>query len=150
VFFPLTDILNVAVIATSNRFGVEKLKKAGDTAAYPAFTAHFDRADETLTETAHGGEVKLVSLDKRTAVIDWSPAPADLDLTEHPAPAQTVNLKGTEHWAFRLEFDARTGALLRARTTYDDLDLKVKLDGVPADKAPRVAITRAVTVEPRP
>ncbi len=146
VFFPITDILNVAVIPVSGRFGVEKLKKVGDTATYEGFTAHFDRAGETLTETAHGGEVRFVSLDARTAVIDWAPAPADLDLLEHHG-SQPVALRGTEHWAFRLEFDRRTGVLIRARTTYDDLDLKMRMEGVPDDKLPKLKISRSVLIE---
>jgi hypothetical protein len=90
----------------------------------------------------------LVSLDDRTAVLDWAPALADLDLVEHQG-AQPLTLKGTEHYAFRVEIDQRTGVIVRAHTTYDDLDLLVQMAGLPADKAPRVKITRAVTIEPR-
>ncbi len=148
VFFPFTDILNVAVITVSGRFGADKLKKTGDTAHYDGFTATYDRNGEGLKEVTHGGTVKLVALDGRRTVIDWAPEPADLDLDEH-AQGQPIHLHGTEHYAFELELDRRTGALIRAHTTYDDLDLLVQMAGLPADKAPRQKITRTVTIEPR-
>ena len=148
VFFPLTDIMNVEVIPLSPTFSTPKLHKVGDVAHYDGFTAAFDRTGESLKETAHGGDVTLVALDTQKAVIDWAPLPADLDLIEKH-DAQPLHLNGTEHFAFRLEIDQRTGAVVRAHTTYDDLDLLVQMAGVPADKAPRVKISRTVTIEPR-
>jgi hypothetical protein len=148
VFFPLTDILNVAVISVSGRFGVDKLHKAGDTARYDGFTANYDRNGETLKEVAHGGAVKLIALDRKHTVIDWEPDMADLDLDEH-AGGQLIHLNGTEHYAFRLELDRHTGALVRARTTYDDLDLTVHMAGLPEGQAPKQKISRTVTIEPR-
>jgi hypothetical protein len=149
VFFPLTDILNVAVIAVSGRFGVDKLRKVGDTAHYDGFTATYDRNGEALKEVTHGGMVKLAELDAKHTVIDWAPDPADLDLDDHTPQGQLVHLKGTEHYAFRLELGRRSGALVRARTTYDDLDMTVHMAGLPDDKAPKQKISRVVTVEPR-
>ena len=148
VFFPLTDILNVVVIPLSSSFAGSKLRKPGDVTHFDGFTAAFDRTGETLKETTHGGETVLVSLDDRKAVLDWAPATADLDLVEHQG-AQPLSLKGTEHWAFRLEIDQHTGAIVRAHTSYDELDLTVQMAGLPADKAPRVKISRTVTIESR-
>ena len=36
-----------------------------------------------------------------------------------------MTLHGTEHWAFRIILDRRTGAILDAETLDDDLDLAV-------------------------
>jgi hypothetical protein len=149
VFFPLTDILNVAIIPVSGRFGVEHLERVGDTAHYEGFTAAFDRAGEGLKETTHGGEVRLVSMSAKVATIDWAPALADLDLRDRGPNGEPLFLQGTEHWAFRLELDRRTGALIRAHTTYDDLDLTIRLPNVPEGKQPKVKISRTVSIEPR-
>jgi hypothetical protein len=148
VFFPLTDILNVVVIPLSASFSTSKVTKVGDVAHFDGFTAVFDRTGETLKEVTHGGDTTLIALDEHKAVLDWAPALADLDLVEHQG-AQPLSLKGTEHWAFRLDIDQRTGAIVRAHTTYDDLDLLVQMAGVPADKAPRVKISRTVSIESR-
>jgi hypothetical protein len=149
VFFPLTDIVNVAIIPVSGRFGVERLKRVGDSAHYEGFTATFDRAGEGLKETTHGGEVRLVSMSARAATVDWAPALADLDLHDRGPNGEPLFLQGTEHWAFRLELDRRSGALIRAHTTYDDLDLTIRLTDVPPDKQPKIKINRTVSIEPR-
>jgi hypothetical protein len=49
--------------------------------------------------------------------------------------------------AFRVEIDPTSGALRRAATTSDTLDLVVA--GLPPDKAPHVSVTRDVAIEPR-
>jgi hypothetical protein len=148
VFFPLTDILNVVVIPFSQRFAVQNLHRPGDKGQFAGFSANYDRAGETLKQITPGGEVTLVSLSNQQAVIDWSPAPAELDLTNQ-VNGQPVNLTGLEHWAFRLTLDLRTGALIEAHTPYDTLDLVTHMAGVPADKAPPVKITRTVEIKSR-
>lgn len=144
IFFPLTDILNVAIIATSDRFHAAALRKVGDSRTFPAFDVSLDRSGIALHESMSGGETKLVSLDEDQAVLDWQPALADLELTEreHDPP---VHLKGTEHFAFRVEVDRKTGSIERAVTIYDNLDMKVI--GAP-DTFPNVKISREVTIEP--
>src|ERR1019366_6862241 len=99
------------------------LGRVGDEVRYQGFIGAFDRAGQTMKETSHGGKLSLISLRNDRATIDWAPDPADLDLTQLGPQGQPLNLQGTEHWAFRLEIDSRSGALVRARTTYDDLDL---------------------------
>jgi hypothetical protein len=145
VFFPLTDILNVAIIPTSERFRAAELRTAGQSLSYPGFDAAFDRSGVAIRETSSGGEISLASLDALRAVLDWKPAPADLDLAEG-AEKTRVTLKGTEHFAFRVEVDRKTGAILRAATSYDDLDMKIV--GAP-DSVAHVKISRKVTIEPR-
>jgi hypothetical protein len=147
VFFPLTDILNVVIIPLSPTFNVAKLRHAGDSIHYDGYEANYDRNGEKLKQTAHGGEVSLISLGK-IAVVDWSPAVADLDLIES-AGAQPVHLKGTEHFAFRVTLDTKTGALIEAHTTYDDLDLAAHLPGMPEDQTAPVKINRTVTIRSR-
>jgi hypothetical protein len=78
-------------------------------------------------------------------VIDWKPAAADLEILEE-ANKPPVRLKGTEHFAFRVEVDRRTGAIARAIASYDNLDMKIV--GAP-DSVPNLKITRAVSIEPR-
>jgi hypothetical protein len=145
VFFPLTDILNVAIIPISQRFRAAELRRVGQSLSYPGFEAAFDRSGVAIRETSSGGEISLASLDAQRAVLDWKPALADLDLVEG-ANKPPVTLKGTEHFAFRVEIDRKTGAIRRAVTTYDELDMKVV--GAP-DSVPHVRIRRAVTIEPR-
>jgi hypothetical protein len=145
VFFPLTDILNVAVIPSSSSFHAQDLHEVGQSERYPGFEAAYDRAGEAIKEVSHGGEVRLAALDPHRAVIDWRPDLADLELTEG-AQKPPMTLKGTEHWAFRLELDRASGAILRAQTTYDDLDLAIV--GAPPN-VPRVKISRSVLIEPR-
>jgi hypothetical protein len=143
IFFPLTDILNVAIIAPSPTFRTRELREIGQALRYPGFEAAFDRAGEAIKEISHGGEVRLAVLDARRAVIDWRPDLADIELTEN-AQKPPLALKGTEHWAFRVEIDRRSGAIERASTTYDDLDLAIV--GAPPG-TPRVRISRTVVIE---
>ncbi len=149
VFLPLTDILNVAIIPVAPNFKARALRKVGDRATYDGFNAAFNRSGRSMKETSPGGEVSLASVEGGVATIDWAPALADLDLLESGPQNQTIGLKGTEHFAFRVQIDTRTGALISGRTTYDDLDLAMHLTGVPDDKLPRQKITRAVTILPR-
>ena len=60
-----------------------------------------------------------------------------------------VTLKGVERYTFRLEIDAASGALERAVTTADNLDLAVSMPDVPTDKMPHIAISREVAIEMR-
>jgi hypothetical protein len=144
IFFPLTDILNVVLIP-STHFNATGLKIVGQSLPFPGFEAAFDRAGIAIKETASGGEVSLASVDPDRAVIDWKPAAADLEILEE-ANKPPVRLRGTEHFAFRVEVDRRTGAIARAVASYDNLDMKVV--GAP-DSMPDLKITRAVSIEPR-
>jgi hypothetical protein len=144
IFFPLTDILNVVLIPSAH-FRATELGKVGQSLPYAGFDAAFDRAGIDLKESSSGGAISLASLDDTRAVLDWTPALADLQLVEG-ANKPPVTLKGTEHFAFRVEVDRKSGAIERASATYDDLDMKVV--GAP-DSVPHLKITRTVKIEPR-
>jgi hypothetical protein len=142
IFFPLTDILNVMVIPIPGPFRAHELRKVGDVLPFPGFEAAYDRAGEQIRETTAGGKVRLASLDRRKAVIEWLPDQADLELVER-GMQPPMESQGTEHFAFQIEVDRRSGAIERASTTYDNLDLKIV--GVP-DNAAHIRISRAVTI----
>jgi hypothetical protein len=143
VFFPLTDILNVAMLPMPGTFHASGLRAARESLTFPGFEAEYDRAGERLKETSQGGEVRLAAVDDHYATFEWRPLPADLTLLERTMnPPMTMN--GTEHWAFRVEVDRRSGWVDRASTLYDDLDLKIV--GAP-DTVPHVRIARNVTIE---
>ncbi len=152
VFFPITDILNVALILASDRFHLNDLRQAGQSAAFAGFSTSLDRLGVTMAESSDGGATSLASVDKDRAVVEWKPLPARLDLVERDAagPGKPVHLSGTERFAFRVVIDARSGALERADTLYDDLDLAVDVAGLPQDKLPHMAIRRTVSIEPLP
>jgi hypothetical protein len=148
VFLPLTDILNVAILRVSPQYGVTGLKHAGDRARYGGFTAAFDRGAMAMREVSSGGTASLMARDKDRLVIDWAPDLADLNLQQRKPPGAPTVLQGTEHFAFRVEVDARSGALLRAKSTYDDLDLSVSGPGIPAGKPLHLKMSREVVIEP--
>lgn len=143
VFFPLTDILNVAVLPMPRTFRASELHSPGDSVTFPGFEAEYDRAGERLKETAQGGEMRLALLDQHRATLEWRPLPAKLMLVER-AMVPPMTMDGTEHWAFRVEVDRRSGMIERASTLYDDLDLKI--GGAP-DNVRHMRIARNVTIE---
>jgi hypothetical protein len=133
------------VLIPSAHFRATELAKVGQSLPYGGFDAAFDRAGIDLKESASGGAISLASLDNKRAVLDWAPALADLQLVEGVNKSAAA-LKGTEHFAFRVEVNRKTGAIERASATYDDLDMKVV--GAP-DTVPHLKITRTVKIEPR-
>jgi hypothetical protein len=144
IFFPLTDILNVVLIRGPH-FRATELRTVGQSLSFAGFAAAFDRTGVAIKENSPGGEISLASLDARRAVLNWKPALADLEIVEKTnMPA--ITLKGTEHFAFRVEVDRRTGMLERAAAIFDDLDMKVV---AAPDSLPHVRITRTVKIEPR-
>jgi hypothetical protein len=149
-FFPITDVLNVTVIQTQPTFHLAELTGAGMSARYDRFETRLDRLGVAIVAASPGGRVTLSALDGHTATVDWTPEPMQISIVRHAAAgAPEVTLRGEERFAFRLEIDPASGALRRAATTGDTLDLVVTMPGVPADKAPHIAITREVTIEPR-
>jgi len=110
VFFPLTDILNVAVIRLSSRFKADRLKRVGDKVRYDGFEVAFERGPMAFHEVSRGGEIALSRGAGRGVLLEWSPDIADLTI-RRGQPGAAVSLVGTEHFGFRLELDRRTGAL---------------------------------------
>jgi hypothetical protein len=145
IFFPLTDILNVTVIPLGTPFRANELRKVGDKRSFSGFEAGYSRAGEQLRETSHGGETRLVALDSDRATLEWRPLPADLTLVEKATNPPTT-MDGSEHFAFRVDVERRTGAIERASTIFDDLDLKI---ADAPDNVPHVLISRTVTIEQR-
>jgi hypothetical protein len=148
VFFPLTDILNVTLILASDTFGVRKLAAPGDKASFAGFSTTLDRLGIQMAEASDGGEVTLVSMDEDQATLDWKPTTSKITLVEQ-AGGSAVHLSGTETFAFRLVVGRRTGALVRAQSIHDDLDLAIAAPGLPVDKPPRMAVKRTVSISPR-
>ena len=151
VFFPLTDILNVVLIQSSDAFHLRDLNEVGQSATFPGFATSIDRPEISMTETSSGGSISLAGVEAGRAQVDWKPDVAKLDLVEKNAggPAKPFTLSGTEHFAFRVQIDVKTGTLERADTLYDDLDMTVQVPGAEGP-APRVAIKRIVSLGPMP
>jgi hypothetical protein len=151
VFFPLTDILNVVLIQSSDTFHLRDLKKVGQSASFAGFTTSVDRPEISMTETSTGGSISLAGIEKGRALVDWKPDISKLDLVEKDAggPGKPFTLSGTEHFAFRVQIDVKTGTLERADTLYDDLDMTVQIPGGQGP-SPRVAIKRIVSLGPMP
>ena len=145
VFFPITDILNVTLIQASEAFHLSSLKAPGDTAAFDGFDTSFERLGMHFAETSEGGRIAFADLKGGRAYLDWVPTPSRLEIVQG-AGASAMTMKGTEHFAFRLEIDAKSGALEKAWALYDDLDMKVQVPGAPADKLPVVKLRRTVTI----
>jgi hypothetical protein len=147
-FFPMTDILNVSLVQTEPRFQLASLRGAGASARFAGFQTSLDRLGVAISASSPGGVTKVLAVNP-VVVVDWMPDPMNLTLVNRPSNGPPVTLKGIENFAFRLEIDRLSGALKRAWTTHDALDLVVDVPGVPADKLPRVAITREVVIETR-
>ena len=149
-FFPITDLLNVSLVQTQPSFGLAKLTAPGAKARFEGFATSLDRLGVAITASSPGGEIELHALDANAAVVDWKPDPMQIKIVNHAtAGSPEVTLNGFEKFAFRLEIDPTSGVLKRAATISDNLDLTVDVPGVPAEKAPRVAIMREVAIETR-
>jgi len=149
-FFPMTDILNVVLIQTAPSFHIADLGTVGASARFESFNTKLDRLNTAMIASSSGGTTTLTALDDHTATVDWAPDPMQLTLVMRAtASMPEVTMVGVERFAFRLEIDRATGALRRAATTTDTLDMVVSMPGLPPDKAPHVAISREVAIEPR-
>jgi hypothetical protein len=145
VFTPLTDLLNVALIVSSERFHGQALSQVGQTEALPGFSTQLTRGDFSMAETSDAGEVTLVSLDRDAAAVAWKPSPSSLQIRRGVGPA-LVNLSGREHFAFQVTIDRRTGQLADARSIYDDLDLEASGPAFPAGATMKLSIHREVSI----
>jgi hypothetical protein len=149
-FFPMTDILNVVLIQTSPVFHINDLTDVGKGVRFDGFKTKLDRLGTGIAAASPGGTITLAALDEHAATVDWAPDPMQLTLTVHAnGNTPEMTMAGTERYAFRAEIDRQTGALRRAVTTSDDLDLVVNVPNAPADKLPHVAVSREVAIESR-
>ena len=147
-FFPLTDILNVSLVQTSPRFRLADLKTPGARARFDGFDTRFERLGIAIAASSPGGDIVLRDQDPGRVTVDWAPDPMQIEIVNRKTDTRPeVTLKGVERYAFRLEIDAASGALERAVTTADNLDLAVSMPDVPPDKMPRIAISREVAIE---
>jgi len=149
-FYPMTDILNVVLIQVSPSFHIKDLNAAGASARFEGFSTKLDRLNTGMTASSPGGTITLTALDDKVATVDWAPDPMQITLVKHATQNMPeVTLTGFERFAFRVEVERATGALRRSATTSDTLDLVVSMPGLPPDKAPHLAISREVAIEPR-
>jgi hypothetical protein len=149
LFFPMTDILNVALVQSSERFHIGELTAVGKSVSFPGFATSVDRPGLAMTESSDGGVIALTDVSGGRAIVTWTPTPSQLHLVQQVGAAgagQSVTLDGTERFAFRLEIDARSGVLERATTLYDDLDVAMTMADLPADQHPHMHIQRQVTI----
>ena len=148
IFYPITDILNVSLVQTSTQFGLRGLHAPGDRFRFQGYATQFERLGVAVSLAAPGGETRLTALDPRAATVDWVSDPLQLGITRRATSTEPeIRLSGVERFAFRLVIDARTGVLERAATTSDALDLLVSVPGLAPERAPRLAITREVSIE---
>ena len=147
-FFPITDILNVSLIQTQPKFHLDDLSAMGASARFEGFDVKFERLGVAIAASSPGGEIRLSALDAKLMTVDWSPDPMQIQIIHRKAEeTPEVSLSGVEHYAFRVEIDSTSGALKRATTTADNLDLMVAVPGLSPDKAPRLKIVRDVSIE---
>lgn len=149
LFFPLTDIVNVALIVASPQFGADKLKAVGDSRRFGAFSTTIDRPDNAFTASSPGGTTSLTALTPARATLDWEADPMAIVVIHRTPGTPEVKLSGTERFGFRVDVDRRTGALLRAATPSDALDVTVSMPGLPPGVTPRMTVTRDVLIERR-
>jgi len=144
VFYPLTDIMNVAIIPLAPKFGARGLRTPGETRPWPGLTAQFERFGRRFEEHVPGGTLTLVASSPGETTVDWRPEPADLTIEDHGPPP--VRLHGVERWAFRVSFDPGDGMLRSAQATEDSIDVVVSMPGLPAERSPHVNLTRTVSI----
>lgn len=148
LFYPMTDILNVALVQAAPQFKLSTLRAPGDRARFPAYATQFERLGVAISVAAPGGEVFLETATPDTATVLWTSDPMQLRIIHRATNAEPeITLEGIENYAFRVQIDARTGAVQRAVTTSDALDLAVVLPGAPPNTAPHIRITRDVLIE---
>lgn len=147
LFYPMSDILNVVLVHAAPQFKLSTLHAAGDKARFDAYATQFERLGVAISVAAPGGEVQLETITPDTVTVLWASDPMNVRIIHRATASEPeVTLEGVENYAFRLQIDAHTGALRRAVTTADALDLTVLLPGLPPNAAPHLHITRAVTI----
>ncbi len=147
LFFPMTDILNVALIQATPHFRIDRLATPGDSARFEGFKTSLDRFGIAIDASSGGGTIRFATLEPGRASVDWAPDPMAITILNRKAfNGVDLKLDGTEDFSFRVTIDPATGVLLGAGTTHDRLSLVANIPGVP----PRpLSITREVTISRR-
>lgn len=147
IFFPITDVLNIALVQVAPQFSIAKLAKPGDSARFAGYAVSLDRLDTVAKLESTGGTTSFVSLVPGRATIDWASDPLKINLVHRRAyNGADVTLTGTELFVFRLEIDPANGVLLGATAVTDKLDVTLSLPGGFSQPLP---ITREVSIKPR-
>lgn len=147
IFFPIMDILNVALIQVGPQFRLAELAKPGDSRRFPGYATSLDRLGVAISLEATGGTVTFTALAPGQATVDWASDPLKLTMVHRKAYDGTdITLIGSETFVFRLEIDPGTGVLLSAVTLRDDLDMTMTLAGGFSQPLP---MRRDVKITPR-
>ncbi len=148
IFYPITDILNVSLVQTGERFGLRRLHVVGDHVRFASYRTQFERLGVAISVAAPGGETRLTTLDHGVATVDWLSDPLQVNIVHRAtATERELTLSGVENFGFRLLIDTHTGVLQRATTTADTLELMVSMPGLPVNQAPHIHVTRDVTID---
>jgi hypothetical protein len=133
LFGAVTDILAVFLIQHP-RFGVQRLRVAGDTAHFIGFVTSWSRAqpEVKVRVAAASGTTSLVTVAGDTSTLRWRPTPMDVTIARRISPQQVALLKGVEY--FEVGVTLVHGVVQHARTLTDELDLAMAL--VPAAQLP--------------
>lgn len=147
VFFPMMDILNVALVQLAPQFGAATLRKPGDSYRFAAYQTHADRSAIKIDVSSPGGTNALTALTPTRATLLWTSDPLSVHvLNRKAANGADLVLDGTENFAFEVAVDPRNGVLLGAAATHDQLDVILDIAGVPPIPA---KISRDVTIAAR-
>ena len=91
--------------------------------------------------------VKFVALGPDRATLDWVPKPMTVTVITHGGmDGKDLTLNGTEIFGYRIDIDPRTGTLIGAAMTNDNLHLRL---GLPDGRIVPINITREITIAPR-
>lgn len=148
IFFPMTDILRVALVQVAPEFGIATLTKPGQNSRYPGYATKTERLDTAIDITSTGGTITFTTLVPGKATLDMVSDPMKLTLIHRRAySGADVTLTGTETSGFRIDIDPATGVLLSASSTGDKLDVTMSL---PGDYSQPLPVTRETHITPRP
>ena len=148
IFFPMTDILKLALVQLAPQFHLAELAKPGDSRRFDGHKTGLERLDTAVSIDSPGGTIRLVALAPERATIDFAPDPTAITIIHRRAySGADVTLTGTDSMGFRVEIDPRTGALLSAAASQGALELTMSL---PGGYSQPLAVTHEVSIVPRP
>lgn len=144
IFFPMTDILRVALVQVAPEMGLSKLTKPGQNTRYPGYATKTERLDTAMEISSTGGTIRFVTLAPGRATIDMVSDPMKITLIHRRAySGADVTLTGTEISGIRIEIDPATGTMLSATSQGDKLDVTMSLPGGYSQPLP---VTRETTI----
>lgn len=146
LFGAMTDLASFALIAYSPSFRAGELVEIGQTLPLAPFEAEWSRPPALISAklSSPGGEVRLVEASADGRRVNWSPGPMPLMIRRAGPAGAEMTLEGVETIA--LEVDLVGGELVGGRSTVDQLDMTLKMPGLPPTGMP-VAIVRSLTLK---